>query len=545
MALLDIQGLSLSINGALILQDVSLAIEPGETLGLVGESGSGKSMTALSVMRLLPRGAQTNGSIRFDGQDLAALPEPDMCRIRGRRVGMIFQEPMTALNPLKTVGDQVAEGFVLHLRLTRAEAARRAQAVLERVGLPATEISLGRYPHELSGGQRQRVVIAMAVALAPPLLIADEPTTALDVTTQAQILKLLRELIRENGSSLLLITHDLSVVNAMADRVAIMRAGEIVEQGRGGGLSGAITHPYAKALLNASSLPPRVTSAAAPTSRPILEVKNLVRAYALPRRSLFRAAPRRLAVDNVSFTVAKGESLGLVGESGCGKSTTARAILALEAVQGGSIAFAGQDTSKLRGAEMAAFRRRVQMVFQDPYGSFDPRHKAGRIVGEPLRLLGRECDPQSARRRVDEALTEVGLDPADADKYPHEFSGGQRQRLAIARALITRPDLIVLDEPVSALDVSVRAQVLKLLTELQKRLGLTYLFISHDLAVVRAITDRVLVMRAGKVVEAGPTPKVLGAPEHPYTRELVAASLHLDAILSERTAASLPDAAGC
>jgi peptide/nickel transport system ATP-binding protein len=537
VALLEVDGLDLSIHGAPILKAVSLAIEPGETLGLVGESGSGKSMTALSIMRLLPRGARMSGSVRFDGQDLTALPEPGMCGLRGRRIGMVFQEPMTALNPLKTIGDQVAEGFILHLRVSRAEAMRRAQAVLDRVGLPASEVPAGRYPHELSGGQRQRVVIAMAVALSPRLLIADEPTTALDVTTQAQILRLLRDLIRDNGSSLLLITHDLSVVNAMADRVAIMRAGEVVEQGRGGHLS-ALTHAYSKALLAASSLPPKAQSSKDRASQPILEVKSLFRSYALPRDTVLGPARRRIAVDHVGFTVARGESLGLVGESGCGKSTTARAILALEPLQGGSILFDGREATQLRGADLVAFRRRVQMVFQDPYGSFDPRHKAGRIVGEPLHLLGRGSEAQNAKRLVAEALTEVGLAPSDADKYPHEFSGGQRQRLAIARALITRPDLIVLDEPVSALDVSVRAQVLNLLTDLQNRLKLTYLFISHDLAVVRAVTDRVLVMRAGKIVEAGPTSQVLSAPEHPYTRELVTASLHLDAILSERTGAA-------
>ncbi|WP_406856916.1 dipeptide ABC transporter ATP-binding protein [Alsobacter sp. KACC 23698] len=532
MAVLDIAGLDLTIHGAPILKGISLAVGEGEVLGLVGESGSGKSLTALSVMRLLPRGAKAAGSILFDGADILARSEREMRGLRGRQIGMVFQEPMTALNPLKTIGEQAAEGFRLHLGLSRREAAARAERILERVGLPAAEVPPDRYPHELSGGQRQRVVIAMAVALSPRLVIADEPTTALDVTTQAQILALLRELVAENRSSLLLITHDLAVIGAMADRVAVMQRGAVVEAGPAAGFFGAMRHPYSRALLAASRhVPRRTTPPAAP--EPLLQVEGLVRDYVTPRGNPFRAAPRKRAVDGVSFAIGRGESVGLVGESGSGKSTVARATLALEAPQGGAIRLGGRDVAALSGEELRFFRRRVQMVFQDPYGSFDPRHKAGRIVAEPLRLMGEVSDRAG---RIAQALREVGLDPSDADKYPHEFSGGQRQRLAIARALITRPDLIVLDEPVSALDVTIRAQVLDLLADLQSRLGLAYLFISHDLAVVRAITDRVLVMWRGRVVEQGPTGQVLDDPRHSYTQELVAASLHLADAMGRRGA---------
>jgi peptide/nickel transport system ATP-binding protein len=532
VALLSIEDLDLSIAGTPILRRVGLHLSAGEVLGVVGESGSGKSLTALTVMRLLPRMARTGGRVLLDGTDVLALPEPQMCRLRGQKVGMVFQEPMTALNPLRTIGAQVAEVFRVHLDLPRPDAERRATAVLERVGLPPARIPPTRYPHELSGGQRQRVVIAMAVALSPRLVIADEPTTALDVTMQAQILKLLRRLVAEDGAGLMLISHDLAVVAAMADRIAVMRRGEVVETSPGGDRAfEALVHPYAVALREASIHEP-----ARPAAEPgdtLLSVEKAVRDYPLPRP--WPLAPRRYnrAVDGVSVTVRRGESVGLVGESGCGKSTLARAILALEPLQGGRIAVAGQVLEGLSGPGLAAFRRRVQMVFQDPYGSFDPRHRAGRIVGEPLRLLDRTTGDDERRRLVAQALVEVGLDPSDADKYPHEFSGGQRQRLAIARALITRPDLVVLDEPVSALDVSIRAQILDLLADLQGRLRLTYLFISHDLGVVRAMTDRVLVMAGGRIVEEGDTRDVLDAPRHPVTRGLVDASRHLDRLLAE------------
>jgi peptide/nickel transport system ATP-binding protein len=378
----------------------------------------------------------------------------------------------------------------------------------------------------------------MAVALSPRLVIADEPTTALDVTTQAQILALLRDLVAQDNAGLLLISHDLGVIGAMADEIAVMRHGEIVEAGPAATFFSSMRHPYSKALLAASSHKP-ARLAAASVGPAVLEVNEVVREYKLPRARLFAPVLRNRAVNGVSFAVRQGESVGLVGESGCGKSTLARAILGLEPVQAGSIKLSGENLATLDTAGLRRFRQRVQIVFQDPHGSFDPRHRAGRIVSEPLHLLGGEMTASGRERLVADALIEVGLSADDAHKYPHEFSGGQRQRLAIARALITRPELIVLDEPVSALDVSIRAQVLDLLADLQARLGLAYLFISHDLAVIRAITDRVLVMQKGRIVEEGATSQVLDAPKHAYSRALVASALHLDKVLAERKAGYL------
>ena len=522
MSLLSVRDLTLDIAGQAILRDVSFDVAPGEIFGLVGESGSGKSMTSLALMGLLPEGAVARGRATLapspDARpaDLLALPEPAMCRLRGREIGMIFQEPMTALNPVKTIGDQVAETLVIH-GTPRAEARATARARLDRVGLTADRFPLDRYPHVLSGGQRQRVCIAMAVALRPRLLIADEPTTALDVTTQAQILALLRELVEEEGMSLLLITHDLAVVAGMADRVAVMQSGRIVEQGPTEALFRTRAQDYTRRLFAASAHVP--DRAAIPAGEPILEVRGAVRDYALPRRGLL--GPRRTlrAVDGVSLTLRRGESLGLVGESGCGKSTLTRAILGLEPLQEGAITLCGEPVTP---ALPARLRARMQVVFQDPYGSFDPRHRVERLVAEPFHLA--PVPARERRDRVAEALTDVGLQPADMEKYIHEFSGGQRQRIAIARALVIRPDLILLDEAVSALDVRVRAQVLDLLAALQARHGLSYLFISHDLSVVRAVTDRVLVMKSGRIVEDGPTDRVFSAPRDGYTREFVAAT---------------------
>lgn len=528
MSLLRIENLGLSIAGIPVLDALDLSIEKGEILGLIGESGSGKSLTALSVMGLLPPGASRTGKIVLDGMELTAMDERAMCAVRGREIGMIFQEPMTALNPLHTIGDQVAETIRQHRALPRRKALQQARALLERVELPADKFDLGRYPHELSGGQRQRVVIAMAIALNPALLIADEPTTALDVTTQAQILALLTKLAREDGMGLMLITHDLAVISGLADRMAIMRNGKIVERAAAPQLFENLTHPYSQGLLAASNhVPSRNRRSPKPPSERVLQVHNVVRDYALPRRNPFAPTPAFRAVDAVSFELFAGENLGLVGESGCGKSTLARAILGLEPVQGGQILVHGEEVTRPKGASRAV-RRRLQMVFQDPFGSFDPRHKVGRLVSEPFFLMADQAPFGVARHMwIEETLEQVGLNSADADKYIHEFSGGQRQRIAIARALITRPDLIVLDEAVSALDVSIRAAILDLLADLSDRLHLSYLFISHDLSVVRAITDRVLVMQHGKIVEAGKTETVFEAPSHPYTRQLIAATPQL------------------
>jgi len=519
MSLLEINNLTLSIGNHSILKGVSLSVEAGEIVAVTGESGSGKSMTAFSVMQLLPERTTTTGQILLEGTDLLAQSEAQMCTLRGQSIGMVFQEPMTALNPVKTIGDQVMETILIHNAMTRPEAEARAAEMLDRVGLPADRFPLSRFPHELSGGQRQRVVIAMAIALRPKMLIADEPTTALDVTTQAQILDLLKDLVQEFGMGLLIITHDLAVVADLADRIVVMRHGEVVETGATDWLLRNMSHPYTKMLFAASAH--EVTLPEVPAVEPLLEVKGAVRDYKLPRTSLFGAQDHYRAVNDVSFTLNRGERLGLVGESGCGKSTLTRAILGLEPLQGGQILLDGEVVTADRTPDQ---RRKMQVVFQDPYGSFNPRHRVERLITEPFYSLP---DPPTGSGRTDliaETLTAVGLSPDDATKYIHQFSGGQRQRIAIARALITRPELILFDEAVSALDVSVRAQILDLLAELCDAYALTYLFISHDLSVVRTITDRCLVMQKGQIVEEGVTEDVFATPQHTYTQSLIAAA---------------------
>ena len=526
----------MAIGGAPILHGISLEAHAGRTLGIVGESGSGKSMTALAAMRLLPRGARLSGAVELDGRDLATLDEPAMQRVRGAEIGMVFQEPMTALNPLHPIGRQVEESLRLHRDVSRGEARRLALETLERVELSPTRYPPTRYPHELSGGQRQRVVIAIAIACRPRLLIADEPTTALDVTTQAEVLALLRALREEDGLGLVLISHDLAVVGDVADEIVVMRGGRVVDRGAFAEVFSARGGSYARSLADATAWarPARVPVdvGASPAGASLLEVRGLTCSYPGARVSWLGPRGRITAVDGVDLDVRAGENVGLVGESGCGKSTLARALLGLGPVDAGSIRLDGIELVA-PGAGTAtlprAARRRVQVVFQDPYGSFDPRHRVERLVAEPLRLLDARPSRAERRRRVAGMLERVGLEPGHMRRWIHEFSGGQRQRIAIARALVVGPALVVLDEAVSALDVSVRAQVLALLDDLSADAGLAYLFISHDLSVVRRVTDRCCVMRAGRVVERGDTARVFEAPEHAYTRTLVAAIPRLPA----------------
>ncbi|MER9574397.1 dipeptide ABC transporter ATP-binding protein [Mesorhizobium sp. M0189] len=535
MSLLEIDKLSLTIGSTRILRDIELSVAPGEVMGLVGESGSGKSMTALTVMQLLPWAAHTSGRITFDGIDILAASEDQMCALRGDDIGMVFQEPMTALNPVKTIGEQVAEGIRWHTRASRADAEERARKMLDRVGLPAAQFPLSRYPHELSGGQRQRVVIAIACALKPKLLIADEPTTALDVVLQAQILDLLRDLVAENRMGLLLISHDLAVVTEMADRITILRHGEVMEAGDTARTLSEQRHPYTRQLAQASMhLPARARTHDSGSAKPLLQVANVTRDYPGRRISLLKPAAPIRAVDDVSFSMAPGQSVALVGRSGCGKSTLARMVLALDKPTAGGIRFRGDTLTGKSEAELKPARRDMQVVFQDPYGSFDPRQKVERLVAEPLHVLEKKPAPAARREMVAHALHEVGLSPKDMDKYPHEFSGGQRQRLSIARAIITRPKLIVADEPVSALDVSIRAQILDLFAELNQKLGIAYLFITHDLTVARAITDEVMVMHDGKIVERGRTSEVLDHPQSEAAKALVAAAPDLHRAIAKR-----------
>jgi peptide/nickel transport system ATP-binding protein len=536
MTLLSLSNLDVHIGEQPILKSVSLEIKPGQIYGLAGESGSGKSITALSIMGLLPPGGTQSGSIVLDGEALGQKSEAQLCAIRGRDIGMVFQEPMSALNPLHTIGDQVAETVRLHNRVSQKEAMATAVQTLERVGLPAAQFSPSRYPHDLSGGQRQRVGIAIAIALRPKLLIADEPTTALDVTIQAQILDLLRSLVRNEGMALMLITHDLAVMAQMADHLAIMQAGNIVESGEALSLLRSPSHPYSQRLLHHST--PRFAPKRVPGSaqKPVLQARNIVRNYPLPRRKLWQNPGVFCAVNGVKLIIKTGERVGLVGESGCGKSTLLRTLLALDRPQGGEVILHGEPFARGHSKAINARRRQIQMVFQDPFGSFNPRHTIARLVSEPFHLSAQKPSPYAQRQAVEDMLDRVGLKAEDADKYPHEFSGGQRQRIAIARALIIRPSVLVLDEAVSALDVSMRAQILDLLADISDEMGLAVLFVSHDLAVIRSVCERVLVMHDGKIVEQGATEDIFRRPKHAYTRGLIAATPDLQAALCARKA---------
>ena len=531
--LLEVRDLSVSfaVEGGETpaVRHVSFQIERGEAVALVGESGSGKSVTALSIMQLLPypTARHPSGSILFQGQELVGAPEAAMQRVRGDRIAMIFQEPMTSLNPLHTIEKQVNETLRVHKRLSRPAAHARTLELLRLAGLPEAERRLDAYPHQLSGGQRQRVMIAMALANEPDLLIADEPTTALDVTIQAQILTLLRELQAKFGMALLLITHDLGIVRHMAERVCVMQAGEIVEAGATREIFESPRHPYTRRLLAAE---PRLMARAPRADAPVVVEAQDVRVWFPIRRGLLRRTVGHVkAVDGVSLTVREGQTVGVVGESGSGKTTLGLALLRLQASRG-RIRFAGREIQDLSDRTVRPLRREMQVVFQDPFGALSPRMSIAQIVGEGLGVHGLAATPAERRDLIDAALGEVGLDPALRDRYPHEFSGGQRQRIALARALVLKPRFVVLDEPTSALDMSVQAQVVDLLRELQARHRLAYLFISHDLKVVRAVSDEILVMRDGRVVEQGPTARIFEQPEQAYTRALMAAAFELEAI---------------
>ncbi|MEM7496850.1 MAG: ABC transporter ATP-binding protein [Pseudomonadota bacterium] len=524
-AALAIEGLTVALprgaDRAHAVEEVSLTVAAGEILCVVGESGSGKSMSANAVMGLLPPGVTVAaGRAMFEGRDLLELPEEERQALRGARIAMIFQEPMTALNPLMRIGDQIAEVFEAHGRLTPPERRARAVDLVEEVGLPEPERIVRAYPFQLSGGQRQRAMIAMALALEPAILIADEPTTALDVTTQAQILELIRRLQRDHGMAVMFITHDFGVVAEIADRVVVMRHGRIVEEGPAADVLSAPEHPYTRALLEAVPTGVPSTAAGRAPETPALEVVGLEKTY-VTSSGPFR--PKRVvrAIDGVSFEIGRGEVLGLVGESGSGKSTVGRAIVRLVDPDAGHVRIGGVDMATLSASDLRTARAKAQMVFQDPYASLNPRARIARALTEGPMAMG--TPHAEARARAAELLELVGLDASALDRFPHEFSGGQRQRIGIARALAMDPELIVADEAVSALDVSIQAQVLDLLRDLRARLGLSLLFITHDLRVAAQLCDRVAVMQKGKIVEIGPVAEIFQRPSHAYTRQLLAA----------------------
>lgn len=588
--LLEIDGLKTYFHseaGTLkAVDDLNISLRPGETLGLVGESGSGKSVTSLTIMRLLPDvGAKIEaGRISFLGRDLVQLPRADMRHLRGRDIAMIFQEPGTSLNPVYRVGDQVAEAILLHEKVTKSEARQRALRLFEEVGIPQPEMSLDKYPHEMSGGQKQRVMIAMALSCNPKLLIADEPTTALDVTIQAQILDLIRKLRDERGMAILFITHDLGVIAEIADEVAVMYRGKLVEYDSVRNIFSNPKHPYTKGLLacrprldstrrrlptvsdymttsfdaagtltlTEKALSPQrlaeiegrgrgrllhpvpseartiVSLGEAPAfvpenEPPLLRIENLKVYYPIKKGLLRRTVGHVKAVDGVSFSVYKGQTLGLVGESGCGKTTTGRAILKLIPITDGSVTFDGTDWTNLSGYQLRRERRRMQIVFQDPYSSLNPRMTVEAMLTEAMSVHRLGTSSNDRRDRAAKLLEEVGLLTEHLQRYPHEFSGGQRQRLCIARSLAVEPDFLICDESVSALDVSVQAQVLNLLKDLQEKRGLTYIFISHDLSVVKFMSDMMAVMNSGKIVEFGPSDEIYANPKNDYTKKLIAA----------------------
>ena len=532
--LLDVRDLSVAFGATLAVDQVSFSIKRGECVALVGESGSGKSVSALSILKLLPypSASHPSGHIRFRGRDLLTAAEGEMREIRGNDISIIFQEPMTSLNPLHTIEAQIGEILLLHSGVSGAVARARTLELLTQVGIPDPETRLKSYPHQLSGGQRQRVMIAMALANEPDLLIADEPTTALDVTVQAQILALLAEIRSRLGMSMLFITHDLGIVRRIADVVCVMNSGKIVEQGPVEQVFTAPKHAYTRALLAAEPkpdpAPPR------PDAPVVMSTDNLKVWFPIKRGLLRKTVGHIKAVDGVSIAVRKGETLGVVGESGSGKTTLGLALLRLISSDG-PIVFLGNNIQGLRFKEMLPFRRDMQIVFQDPFGALSPRMSVGDIVAEGLSVHQRALSEQEREARVVKALRDVGLDPATRFRYPHEFSGGQRQRIAIARAVVLEPNFVVLDEPTSALDMLFQAQMVDLLRELQRKHDLTYMFISHDLRVVASLASHLIVMRHGKVVEEGPAAELFKNPKSDYTRALFAAAFRIEAV---------PDGAG-
>jgi microcin C transport system ATP-binding protein len=528
--LIEIKDFSVAFRQAgretLAVDRISFEIKKGETVAVVGESGSGKSVTGLSVLRLLPASAShPSGQILFRGQDLLKLSEREMRNVRGNDITMVFQEPMTSLNPLHDIEQQITEMLTVHRGMRGAEARKRVIELLTEVGIPNAEERLGAYPHQLSGGQRQRVMIALALANEPDLFIADEPTTALDVTVQAQILTLLKELQGRLGMAMLFITHDLNIVRKIADRVCVMKNGKIVEQGPVEEIFKKPQHPYTKALLAAE---PKPQPAPAQPDAPVMIEADDLKVWYPIRRGLFKKVVGHIkAVDGVTLKVRRGETLGVVGESGSGKTTLGLALLRLISSDG-PIVFLGKPLQGLKFKAMRPFRRDMQIVFQDPYGSLSPRMSITDIVSEGLRVHQPKMTPDERDKRAAAALKDVGIDPATRHRYPHEFSGGQRQRIAVARAMVLEPSFVVLDEPTSALDMLVQSQIVDLLRDLQKKRELTYLFISHDLRVVAALASHVMVMKDGKIVEQGPAEQLFKKPESDYTRALFAAAFALE-----------------
>jgi peptide/nickel transport system ATP-binding protein len=535
---LSVDRLNLEVGARRLVHDVSFTIARNETLALVGESGSGKTLTSLSIMRLLPAAVSVkSGSIRFGNEDVLSMSPKQVRNLCGNRISMIFQEPMSTLNPVMPVGRQVQEVLQAHRSMTNAEAEKEVVRLFERVRIPDAKRRINDYPHAFSGGMRQRIVIAAAIVCKPSLLIADEPTTALDVTVQAQVLALLRELQDEYGMSMLFITHDMGVVANIADRVIVMKRGEIVEAAETRAIFERPEHPYTQELIGSSfsferigapphdpaSLPPRTSAEGV-----VLRVKNLTTRFDVKGGLLGRTIGRVHAVEDVSFALAKGETLAVVGESGSGKSTTGRALLGLNTPSAGTIEYHGRTITRFASADIAFLRRGVQMVFQDPFGSLDPRMRIGDAIAEPLLCRGLCKTRKEALERARFYLTKVGLDAAMADRFPHEFSGGQRQRISIAKAVSLAPDVLIADEAVSALDVTTKVKIIELLKTLQNEYRMAMIFISHDIAAVSRVADRIAVMYRGRIVEIGPRDAVLRAPAHEYTKRLLAATLSAD-----------------